>query len=179
MNKVTHTLPSFILLILLCGCYPGEPYVPDFPIEKIEGYRPVYATPGEQSILFIDPQPLVNPGKIYSIGNYLLINEKLHGIHVFNNSNPANPVALGFLQMAGNTEMAIRGHVLYADHLTDLVALDVEDWHDIKELSRLRQEHWDQTVPPGQGRYFECIDPDRGVVIGWELTTLHYPKCFR
>jgi hypothetical protein len=27
--------------------------------------------------------------------------------------------------------------------------------------------------------YFECIDPQKGLIIGWEATTLIKPKCYQ
>lgn len=166
-------------LILTSGCYTEPPFAPNFPVGKVEGYRPIYATNDQVPVAFVAGRPLVHPGKIYVVSTYLLINEKYQGIHVFDNSDPAHPRALGFLQLAGNTEMAIRNNVLYADHLTDLVALDVSDWSNIREISRLKQEHWAQQVPPLEGRYFECADEAQGIVIGWEMATLNNPKCFR
>jgi hypothetical protein len=163
---------------MLSGCIV-EPDVPTFPAGEVEGYIPLYVGDQDAAISFITPQPVRQPGKIYTISGYLLINEKNKGIHVFNNSDPSNPVPVGFLKMFGNTEMAIRGNVLYADHLTDLVALDIKDWNNISELSRLKQEHWYQEFPPTTGVYFTCIDKSKGVVMGWELATLKNPKCYR
>ena len=36
--------------------------------------------------------PVQTSGKIYIKDNYLFVNEKYKGIHVFDNSNPASPV---------------------------------------------------------------------------------------
>lgn len=166
-------------MISLLGCYVEEPFVPEFPVGTVEGYQPVYASSEENTITFETPRPLSSPAKIYTIGSYLLIGEKFKGIHVYNNSDPMNPVPLGFLNVAGNSDMAVRGDVLYVDHLTDLVALDVSDWNNISVISRLPQAHWQQDFPPAGGRYFECADASKGKVAGWKMTTLNNPKCFR
>jgi hypothetical protein len=179
MAMKTATRVLMAALIFASGCYPEPPFAPDFPVGEVEGYKPIYGTDDQVALAFVGARPLVRPGKIYVVSTYLLINEKYQGIHVFDNSDPSHPRALGFLQLAGNTEMAVRNNVLYADHLTDLVALDVSDWNNIHELSRLKQEHWAQQVPPREGRYFECPDSNQGIVIGWEMTTLNNPKCFR
>jgi hypothetical protein len=163
----------------LLGCYVEPPFVPEFPVGQVEGYQPVYASSQESVIAFDEPRPLSSPAKIYSIGNYLLINEKYQGIHVYDNTDPSSPVALGFLRVAGNSDMAVRGEVLYVDHLTDLVALDVSDWNNVSVISRLKQEHWRQDIPPAGGRYFECVDHTKGEVVGWKMATLNNPKCFR
>ncbi|MBL0744728.1 hypothetical protein [Chryseolinea lacunae] len=179
MKKLVLSVLVLLTVLFFPGCYREPPFVPEFPVGEVEGYRPVYASRDDASIVFQSPRALVHPGKIYVVSNYLLINEKYEGIHVFNNADPSHPVALGFLRMAGNTEVAVRNQVLYADHLADLVALNVADWHNIRELSRVRQNLWAQRVPPGNGRYFECVDSLKGVVVGWELSTLKDPKCFR
>ena len=181
MGKTTKLFPVliFFFILSLSGCYVEPAFVPEFPVGQVEGYQPVYLPEDQLSIEFQSARPLNHPGKIYLIGDYLLVNEKNEGIHVFNNADPSDPKSLGFLRIAGSTEMAIRGNVLYANHLTDLVALNIEDWNNIQELSRLKQEYWSQEVPPGRGRYFACVDKSKGAVVGWELTILHDPKCFR
>jgi hypothetical protein len=172
---------TWILITLITGCnYEPVPYFPpNFPVGTIEGYRPVYASASESDIVFVEARQLENPGKIYVVSKYLLINEKFKGIHVFDNSDPTNPVPLGFLKMLGNSEFAVKNNVLYADHLSNLVALDISDWNNLQELSRTEHQFWSQKIPPGSDKYFECIDLAKGIVIGWELAVLDNPKCFR
>ena len=177
-KKIIQSIASLFLPIVLSACYVEPPFVPGFPAGDVEGYTPLYAQQDKTLIRFTNPRPLVHPGKLYVVSNYLLINERYEGIHVFDNTDPSAPVALGFLQMTGNTDIAVKGNVLYGDHLTDLVALDIQDMNNINELSRFKG-YWNQNIPPGEGRYFECIDHSNGVVIGWELAILHNPKCFR
>lgn len=176
-NRIKYSLANLLLSLGLSACYVEPPFVPEFPVGQVEGYKPLYRQ-DETPIRFTDPRPLVHPGKIYVVSNYLLINERYEGIHVFDNTDPASPIALGFLEMSGNTDVAVKDHVLYGDHLSDLVAVDIQDMNNLKELSRF-EGYWDSSAPPGGERYFECIDPAKGVVIGWELATLHNPKCFR
>lgn len=178
MKQIARLIPV-IFITLVSGCIVDPPFAPNFPVGEVEGYRPLYASPDQTPIVFTTPRNLRNPGKIYSIAHYLLVNEKYEGIHVFDNRNPSSPIALGFLSMVGNTEITVKNNVLYADHLTDLVALNVEDWNNIREISRLKKEFIAQQIPPGNGRYFECADESKGIVIGWELVTLKDPKCFR
>lgn len=167
----------WILIIGITGC-DYQPH-PEFPVGTIEGYRPVYAPATVSDIKFIEARQLENPGKIYVISKYLLINEKFKGIHIYDNSDPSNPLPLGFLQMAGNSEFAIKNNVLYADHLSHLVAIDITDWNNLHELSRTEHQYWGQRIPPGNDKYFECVDDTKGIVIGWELAVLNNPKCFR
>lgn len=178
--KLTCTLVvcACCLTILLQNCGP-DPNPPAFPVGTVDGYRPIYASPSESDIAFKQARPLQTPGKIHIVSNYLLINEKFKGIHVFDNSDPTNPVQLGFLEMIGNTEVFVKNNVLYADHLADLVAVDVSDWQNPTVLSRTKQQTWMQRIPPGTQSYFECVDASKGIVIGWEIATINNPKCFR
>jgi len=101
-------------------------------------YTPVYLKP---EAFRIDIQkessrPLKEPGKIYVYNNYLLINEIREGIHVFDNSNPQNPVSLGFIAIPGNVDMAINNGYLYADSYVDLLTIDLNDINDPKLVDR-------------------------------------------
>jgi hypothetical protein len=92
-------------------------------------FNPVYMMPEQfrVDIQVTSDQELENPGKIYVYKNYLLINEVRKGIHVFDNSNPENPVALSFIEIPGNVDMAIYNDHLYADSYVDLLTIDVGD----------------------------------------------------
>src|SRR5689334_8774877 len=115
MGKTTKLFPVliFFFILTLSGCYIEPSYVPEFPVGEVEGYRPIYIDDDQASIEFQSSRVLSNPGKIYLIGDYLLINEKYEGIHVVDNSNPSSPVNLGFLRVPGSTELAVKGNVLY------------------------------------------------------------------
>jgi len=168
----------FFLVCLLQGCYVEPPFVPEFPAGTVEGYEPIYVSSANAGIAFGPARSLKEPGKIYLFDRFLLVNERYEGIHVFDNADPSHPIAVGFLRIPGNLDVAVRNQVLYADHLGDLVALDVSNWQTPLEISRVRQSHWVASVPPEGQRYFACVEPDRGVVTGWRLTTLTNPKCF-
>jgi len=82
-------------------------------------------------------QELESPGKIYVRGSLLFINERKKGIHLIDNSNPAAPRPVSFLSIPGNTDIAVRGNVLYADSYTDLLAFDLSNGQDVKLLKRV------------------------------------------
>ncbi len=124
-------------------------------------YDPVFMTSAEirQDPEMEGPRTLENPGKIYYIGDYLLINELQEGIHLYDNSDPEAPVALSFLRIPGNVDMAVRGHVLYADNYIDLLAIDISDPVNPRLLSR------SEDVFPGFG-----FDAARGFLVQYEET---------
>lgn len=92
-------------------------------------YDPKYIQPAvlRAKILLDSPQPLEEAGKIYVYGQYLFINEVKEGIHIYDNANPSNPLNLGFLEIPGNLDMAVRNGILYADSYVDLLAFNLEN----------------------------------------------------
>ena len=90
-------------------------------------YEPVYKT-AEEVLANIKSNPAKeteNPGKIYMYGKYIFLNEIDKGIHVIDNSNPASPRNIAFIDIPGNGDLAVQGHILYADMFTGLAVLDI------------------------------------------------------
>lgn len=91
--------------------------------------QPVYRTKDEvrANIKSNTPRDLKHPGKLYLFGKYIFLNEFDKGIHVIDNSNPASPRKVAFIDIPGNIDLAAKGNILYADCYTDLVAIDISD----------------------------------------------------
>ena len=83
-------------------------------------------------------KPLDNPGKIYIYQDYLLVNEPSKGIHILDNSNPANPINLSFIPIEGNVDLAVNDNILYADNYVDLLAFDISKISNIKLVNRVK-----------------------------------------
>lgn len=105
---------------------------------KYKRFTPVTISLAEirQGVRTETAHALETPGKIYAKGNYLFINEQKKGLHIIDNSNPAAPRIISFITIPGNGDMAVRGNVLYADSYSDLVALDISNPLEVKEVSR-------------------------------------------
>lgn len=176
MSFSTH-LSRFLALMLLClsGCW--EP-VDKWSETSSDGYVPVYAPAEMKQISFGTPRLVRNPGKIYTYGKLLLVNEKLQGIHVFNNENPVQPIALGFFNILGNSEMAIRDNILYADHGGNIVAISLNDLDNFAIRETLPLQNWDKGVPPPRSSRFECVDPAKGVVVQWRYVENQILDCY-
>lgn len=102
-------------------------------------YDRVFVTPEEYraaSVSLEEPRELQEPGKIYFYNDLILINEIREGIHWIDNSDPAHPIPLGFLPIAGNHDVAIQNGVLYADAYTDLVTIDITNINSPQLLER-------------------------------------------
>ena len=175
MNKTLHLSRLLLVLpLLVSGCI-YEPFEGRVPTE---GYRPVYGPQDAFEIKMVSAREVNNPGKIYLYQHYLLVNEYANGIHVFDNSDPSHPEAVGFIQMLGNTDMAIKDGVLYADHNGQLVGLTVNNFMTLQENARLPLQNWVHGVTPPAHAYFECIDPGKGAVIAWQQSTNENFECY-
>jgi len=162
MKKIIHAtilLALFSGLSIRCGdkCRVKRTYVT---------YQPVYSTTAEikQATGLKDAQALSSPGKIYLKDNVLFVNETGKGIHLFDNSKPASPQAIGFLNIPGNYDLAILGNILYADSYVDLVLFDISDINTIKEVDRLEGFFKNYN---SMGFY---ADPVKGIVTSWQET---------
>ena len=92
-------------------------------------YSPVYKSVEEvtTSIKSDAPQPVIKPGKIFLLGNYIFLNEIDKGVHIIDNTNPAAPVNKHFIAIPGNLDLAVKGNTLYADLYTSLVAINISN----------------------------------------------------
>jgi len=139
--------------------------------EIFTGNSPIYMTYEDLRLAVrqTTPSDLSNPGKIYFKDDYIFIVEEMKGIHVINNSNPSNPVNTTFIEIPGNVDIAIKGNILYADSYIDVVALDVSDLTDIREVSRVK-DVLPYSIPAYDENYpLADIDEEKGVVTGWEI----------
>jgi len=112
-------------------------------------YKPVFMDRAdlEKSIKLKDSVNLVNPAKIYIINNYIFISEAYKGVHIFDNTNPKNPVKKVFIRIVGCLDMAIKNNTLYVDNATDLVTIDISNPLDPKEISRIKNAFPEPTPP--------------------------------
>lgn len=90
-----------------------------------------------QADIIIEPgRQLESPGKIYIYDDYLFISEPDKGIHILDNSNPAAPRNINFINIPGTVDLAINSNILYADNYVDLLAFDISNPRDIKLVKR-------------------------------------------
>ena len=126
---------SFVLIVISFGITSCH----DSLWEEKTMNSPVYMTYEDlRSAVKVSPsQTLQKPGKIYFKDNLIFINEELKGVHVVDNENPKNPEFLTFIEIPGNVDMAVRNNTLFVDSYIDLVAIDITDPANPKEIGRL------------------------------------------
>lgn len=131
---------------------------------------PVYMEFGEfrSSVKKTAPRNFENPGKIYFKDNLLYINELNEGIHLVDNTDPASPQIMAFVEIPGNYDIAIRGNILFADSHIDLVALDISDPNNPVEIDRLENAFPNVLPPMDEALPIVDLDFNKGVVVGWK-----------
>ena len=170
----------YIFLIIVMGLLSCEPSRTE--IGRQDGYAPVYASVQSATQLNMESsRPTINPGKIYAYNQYLFQVEQGKGIHIINNSNPQQAEKISFLNIPLCAELAIKSNFLYTNNLDDLVVFDISNILSPQLVSRLEDAfpNESQLYPPMANVYFECVDPSRGIVIGWERKMIDNPKCRR
>jgi hypothetical protein len=150
-------LLTFTLVLVDCTDRCEETY-------RYVYYEPVYSTSAEikAAVALKDAQSLKNIGRIYFKDGYLFINEAGEGIHIIDNRNPSAPAPLSFLKIPGNYDLAIRENILYADSYVDLVAFDISNLSQIKEVARV-ERLFNNYQTMGL-----LVASDKGILTDWE-----------
>jgi len=120
--------PVLILLastLLWTGCVKDRCQL----TQKYKRWDPVYM---QLSDIRVDihtdgAKAMKNPGKMWFYNNYIFINEQKEGIHIIDNTDPANPVKLAFINIPGNVDIAVRDNMMYADNYMDLLTINITD----------------------------------------------------
>lgn len=118
-------------------------------------YDPIYLN-HDQIRIDIKSEPgreLNNPGNIYVYKDYLLINEIREGVHIFDNSDPKNPINLAFIPIPGNVDMAIQDDILFVDNYMDVISIDITD--PLNPVLKDRQEDVYKNYYFQEGRGFQ------------------------
>jgi hypothetical protein len=128
-------------------------------------YLPIFKTTREirdVGVKFEAVRPLKNTGKIYFYENLVFINELHEGLHIYDNTQPANPKNLGFLKIEGNLDLSIKDGILYADNYMDLLTIDIRNYTQPRILTR-NQDAFINMFPRNQ---------QMGFVVGYRRDTV-------
>lgn len=183
---------KYVLLLsavfTLYSCYWNNPGYNDSltppPLQKVWGSKPVYeaVTVAKQISYSAQKQPIAQAGNIYAFGNYIFQVDVGRGIHVIDNTVPAQAERIGFITVNGCAQLSIKGQYLYTNSIADLVTLDISDPANVREVSRvpnafpLFQYNYPLAQPEESG-YYECPVYD-SVVVGWVKDSV-YAACIK
>ena len=148
--------------------------------------RPVYTSTAEirNSFAVEAPRTLTGTGKIYYRAPYVFVNQPGEGVHIINNTDPANPVNEKFINIPGNFDLAVQGNILYADSYIDLLAIDISNVNSVRIAERV------EGAFPAYNSWGFSWNEATGVVTRWEedeavevfedeLTAMNAPGLFR
>jgi hypothetical protein len=121
IRSCTALVVAFAVMIVFQGC------LKDKTRETYTIYTPVFKTLSQvRADMKSGPaKPLQNIGKLNVFGNYIFLNEVGRGIHVIDNTNPAAPRNISFINIPHNVDLAVRGSYLYADCYSDIAVFDI------------------------------------------------------
>ncbi|MDR3133663.1 MAG: hypothetical protein LBU42_06530, partial [Prevotellaceae bacterium] len=79
---------------------------------------------------------------------------------------------MGFVNLPGNIDLAVKGNLLFADSYVDLVWFDITQPAQPAVAGRLEHAFPD-VLPPSDNYYLMTeLDASKGVVIGWKVKTI-------
>jgi hypothetical protein len=172
---------SISLVLFSCNPTPGSK-----PVMR-EAWVPIY-TNNTAAIKMISSGPArstVNSGKIYTVGNLIYQVEQDSGIHIINYANPSSPQKLGFIRSFLCKEVSVKNGLIYTNNFSDLVVIDASNLANVREVARTPEVFPDLALQyplkPNNFTtvYFECPDPKKGIVIGWEKKMINNANCWR
>ncbi len=168
MKRITHLLLFGLLVPMLASCY--QTWSPE-PMPT-SAYQPIFMSRQqlEASVMVKPAQPLATTGKIYNYGNYILINELFKGVHIIDNQDPRSPQNIGFIQVPGNVDFAMKSNVIYVDNAVDLVAINLADPENPYVAKRVPNV-FPAPMPPDNlpAEYDQKGLPADAVIVGWKL----------
>ncbi|MFN6944076.1 MAG: hypothetical protein ACK4ND_03945 [Cytophagaceae bacterium] len=156
----------FIILVLTTCGKKDDPYLDE------GNYKPIlmHRKDLDKSIKLEHPRDIQHTGKIYFRDPYILLSEQGEGVHIIDNSDPANPENLAFIRVQGCTDIAMKGNVIYAEHLTDLVAIQFTSINSISVTGRVEELFPELNSPDGYipNMYQKSKRPGHTVIVAWE-----------
>lgn len=182
-------LLALLCIIIFSSCFKlfDRDYNSDPPYEPVRfAWKPIYSV--DTSYIKVTYQnssePVKNAGKIYVYGNYIFQADLGAGIHVIDNSNPAEAKRIGFLEVRGCEEIAIKGSYLYTNNYYDLITIDISRPEQASVVSRTKNAFYAANatvfhtweVPPDTGWYVCPNLYNDSILVDWVKDSV-YAQC--
>ncbi len=129
-------------------------------------YEPVYITRAqlENSVVLENPKTTIKSGKIYIKDDIMFVNDVNKGFQIYNYSNATNPVAIGYINFPGATDLAIRNNILYVNQAVDLVSVNYNFANNTIAVTNRIKNAFPQKLSP-QG--FSGNPTNDQIIINW------------
>lgn len=116
-------------------------------------------------------------GKIYVAKDRLFYIAQESGIHIFDNSDPAQPQNAAFIELAGVHDIAVKGDYLYADNFVDLLVFDISDIGDIQLVQTVENAVYFAPAYPEDAEFYdwEAGQPENKILIGYRTERRERP----
>ena len=166
---------GFALILNVASVFPYG-YSHDYDFDFRRKSQPIYLAYEDfrSDVRYEESRPFASSGKIIKYGDHLFVSEPFAGVHVFDNVDPENPEDLGFINIPGNTDIAIKNATLFANSYFDLVVIDLEDFPEIevkKRFENIITYDPSKSAPNCITWQLKDVDSQRGVVTGCEYPT--------
>ncbi len=127
-------------------------------------YTPVYMDPVafDGAVRLESAQEINRPGKIYAYNDVIFVSDIARGVHIIDNSQPASPAKVAFINVPGTYDLNVVCDKLYLDSSSDLLVFDLSQPSSPQLLNRAKNVLPDITQYRGY-----VADPSKGVVIDW------------
>ena len=177
-------MKTFLYLVLLLPLLAARCGGETWGYDTSRGMKPIYAPAENYDLVsLLPPRAVSNSAKIYVKDKLIFAIEQGVGVHIINNADSTKPQKIRFLRIFGCNDISIKGTTMYADNFTDLIAIDFTDLENPKVVNRVKNlypnKNGDGNFPKGFNGYFECVDLQKGKVIGWKESLLDNPQCRR
>ncbi len=170
-------LKPALLILLCCLCFQScwltnddvDPITIDIPESY---YEPIIMQRDEfetTTALSVNPEPIMNSGKIYVKDDLIFINERDKGFHVIDNADPANPQNVAFINVLGSSDLSIKGETIYVNNATDLLALSIDAEAGTLEIKKRVVDAFPELLSPAGFGYYNLQENE--IVVGWTLTS--------
>ncbi len=171
----------FVSTALLSSCWPKDP--PPYSQKRVWGWKAVWgADTLYKKMTFSDTAvKMTRPGKIYVKGNTIYQSDLGKGIHIINNSNPATAARVAFIGLPGNSDLSVKGNLMYANNYDDIVVIDISNPAAPKEVNRLKNKFitrdsnkpfvWINPPEPGPAECFGYYQDS--VITGWRRDSIY------
>lgn len=124
----------------------------------------------EAAVQLHQARDIEKPGKIWVYDQYIFIIEQYKGIHILDNTFAGAPESMGFIQVDGCTDVAVKDGLIYANNAVDLIAIEPDlAGKKIEVTSRNRNVLPELLPPDGAGlQRFEKLRPEGTIIVRYE-----------